>query len=91
MIAADSSKLVVGAKRRLGEPVSGMTHEELRSVLRGRGMEEDLVRRVLDELESCDFARFSSAGGSASEMDACLGRVRGLLDAIDGFRPREAA
>ncbi|HJL27787.1 MAG TPA: BatD family protein, partial [Polyangiaceae bacterium LLY-WYZ-15_(1-7)] len=89
--AAITTALQAALESRLGEPVSGMTHEELRSVLRGRGMEEDLVRRVLDELESCDFARFSSAGGSASEMDACLGRVRGLLDAIDGFRPREAA
>ena len=65
----------------------GLTHDELRQRLRDRGCDEDLVRRVIEELESCDFARFSSAGGSTQEMAACLGRARGLLGELERLGP----
>lgn len=35
---------------RLGAPVGGFTHRELRDHLKEQGMEEDLTRRVVDEL-----------------------------------------
>ncbi len=61
----------------------GLTHEELRALLRDRGCGHDLIRRLVEELESCDFARFSSAGGSREEMLACLKRARGLLAELE--------
>lgn len=76
---------------KLGENVGGLTHDELRRVLHARAMDPDLIRRIVDELEICDFARFSSAGGSSAEMTQTLDRARELLAKIDAFEPREVA
>lgn len=77
---------------RIGEPIGGMTRIELRSALRGRGMDDALILALDEELESCDFARFSSASAGRAEREACLARVQGLLLQLDRFVPdREAA
>lgn len=76
---------------RLGEAVTGLTHGQLRTILRRGGMDDDLERQILEELEACDFARFSSAGSSQDEMKACLGRARTLLKQIDQFEMERAA
>ncbi len=72
---------------RLGEAVGGITHTSLAKELSARGMEGELVKRIIDELESCDFARFSAAGGSSEEMERCLGRTKALLSRVDKFQP----
>lgn len=72
---------------RLEGPVGGLTHAELRGALEARGMPEDLAGRIIEELESCDFARFSAAGASADEMERCRQRVEALLDRLQSFRP----
>jgi len=87
---AVSAAIRGGLEARLGESVGGLTHDGLRRELRSAGMDEDLVRRVIEELESCDFARFSSAGGSTDEMNRCLDRTRALLSRVDRFEPSEA-
>ncbi len=55
------------------------------------GCGHDLIRRLVEELESCDFARFSSAGGSREEMQACLKRARGLLAELERVPVAEEA
>jgi len=70
---------------RLGEPIGGLTHPQLRDRLISRGMPEDLAGRTVDELEGCDFARFSAHGVSREEMSHCLDRARALLVRLDRF------
>jgi hypothetical protein len=72
---------------RLGEPVSGLTHAELRAHLLAQGMEPELVGRLVDELDGCDFARFSATGVAREEMARCLERVEALLARIARHRP----
>jgi hypothetical protein len=74
---------------RLGQPVGRFTHAELRRHLTERGMQETLVESVVDELEGCDFARFSAAGVKNEEMEACLSRARALLEKLDRFTPNK--
>ncbi|MEC7523773.1 MAG: BatD family protein [Myxococcota bacterium] len=72
---------------RLGQPVGSLTHPELSALLTRRGMEPELARAVVEELEGCDFARFSAAGVERAEMDECLTRARALLAKLDRFTP----
>ena len=81
--------LRASVERSLGEAVGSLTHDALRRQLRARGMEEELVRRLVDELDGCDFARFSSAGGTPEEMQQALGRGEALLDRLGRFRALE--
>ncbi len=83
---AQALKEVLEAK--LGRPVGSLTLGELRRALVARVMAEAVADRVADELEGCDFARFSAAGVRGEEMQSCLTRTRGLLDELDGFVPR---
>lgn len=83
---AQALKEVLEAK--LDRAVGSLTHAELRRVLVERGMAEGLADRVVDELEGCDFARFSAAGVRTEEMRSCLERTRGILAEIDRFSPR---
>lgn len=84
---AGALKEVLEAK--LARPVGSLTHAELRRTLTDRGMDEDLSSRVVDELEGCDFARFSAVGVEGDEMSGCLERARKLLVEIDRFEPSE--
>ena len=88
---AVASSLKAAIESKLGESVGGLTHDALRRDLRQRGMSEAIVRKLIEELEACDFARFSSAGASREEMDRTLARARDLLTELDRFRPQEAA
>ncbi|MBX3272916.1 MAG: protein BatD [Sandaracinaceae bacterium] len=72
---------------KLARPVGSLTHPELRELCAERGMDEDLAGRLVDELEGCDFARFSAVGVSPAEMESCLGRARALLEGLDRFEP----
>ena len=83
--------LGAAVEARIGESIGGMTRAELQRTLRGRGMDEGLVEGIQSELEACDFARFSSAGASRAERQACLDRTQGLLDRLEAFVPREEA
>ncbi len=83
--------LGAAVEARIGEAVGGMTRMELRSALRRRGMDDALILALDEELESCDFARFSSAGAGKAEREACLGRVQELLAQLDRFVPDQEA
>jgi hypothetical protein len=77
---------------QLAMPIGGFTHKELRDQLAARGMQQDLVARVVDELEGLEFASFSAAGTTSDEMERCAERIHALLDRIDRFEspPTEA-
>lgn len=88
---AVAATLKTAIETKIGEAVGGLTHDALRRDLRHKGMGEEVVRKLIEELEACDFARFSSAGASRDEMDRTLRRARELLSELDRFRPQEAA
>lgn len=89
--AAVARALSESIEARVGSPIGSMTHGELRAFLTGRGMDEDLARRVVDELEGSDFARFSSAGSSPDELERALERAEALILRIERFTPKELA
>jgi hypothetical protein len=72
---------------RLGTPVGGLTHPVLHAHLLARGMDGDLADRIVEELDGCDYARFSATGVTRAEMDQCLARVDAMLERIHRFRP----
>lgn len=72
---------------RLGEPVGSLTHAQLGERLVRAGMGADLRKRLVEELEGCDFARFSAEAGSDTEMERCLQRVRAMVQRIERFSP----
>lgn len=74
---------------KLGEAVGSLTHGQLKKRLVERGMKEDLAKSIGDELESAEYARFSTSGGAGGEMDACLERARQLLTELERFVPTE--
>jgi hypothetical protein len=80
------ASLVHALDARLGEPVSGLPHTELRGKLRASGFDEDLERRVINELEGADFARFAASGVSQEEMDRCLQRTTAIIQRIQQSR-----
>lgn len=67
---------------RLGEAVTGLPHTELRSKLAAEGFDEDLVGRVINELEGADFARFAASGVGQDEMDRCLQRTSAIVERL---------
>ena len=73
---------------KLNASAQGMTQQELSERLRRRGADDDLTRRVIDELEGCDFARYSAVAADAEEMKTSLSRSRALIDRI-GSLPQE--
>lgn len=87
--AAVAAALKDVLEAKLEQPVGSLTHAELRKTLVARGMDEATGDRIVDELEGCDFARFSAVGVGGDEMMSCLERARGLLGEIDRFRPTE--
>ncbi len=67
---------------RQGEPVGGLPHTELRKRLLETGLDEDLVQRVINELEGADFARFAASGVNRDEMERCLQRTATIVGRI---------
>ncbi|MGB8224150.1 MAG: BatD family protein [Polyangiales bacterium] len=71
---------------RLGEPVGGLPHAELRTRLDAQQFDEDLVRRVINELDGADFARFAASGVSQDEMERCLKRTVAIVERVQRSR-----
>lgn len=72
---------------KLGEAVGSLTHGQLEKRLVERGMKSELAKSVALELESSEYARFSTSGGADGEMEACLGRARNILGELERFVP----
>ena len=71
---------------RLGEPVGGLPHAALRTRLGSEGFDDDLVQRVINELEGADFARFAASGVSQDEMERCRQRTAAIVERIQRSR-----
>jgi hypothetical protein len=67
---------------KLGEPVGGLPHAELRTRLSAAGFDEDLIERVVNELEGADFARFAASGVDKDEMERCLQRTNAIIERV---------
>ena len=87
LLGDHSSALKEVLEAKLGHAVGSLTYPELRGRLGERGMDESLASEIVDELEGCDFARFSAVGVSGDEMESCLDRTRALLVGLDRFTP----
>jgi hypothetical protein len=76
---------------RLGRAVSGLRMDELRELLRRRGVPGDIVERVADTLEDCDRARFAPGTGDVGRdrMNAALERAGDLIVVIEKARLNE--
>jgi len=74
---------------KLGESVGSLTHPQLHKRLVDRGMIEPLAKRLVDELEASEFARFSTSGAAGAEMQATLERAQKLLGELERFTPTE--
>jgi hypothetical protein len=71
---------------RLGEPIGGLPHSELRSRLDEDGLDADLIDRIVNELEGADFARFAASGANPREMERCLQRTAAIVDRVQRQR-----
>ncbi len=67
---------------RTGEPVRGLSNAELRPRLVAAGFDDDLVQRIINELEGADYARFAASGVDAKEMQRCLQRTKTIVERI---------
>ncbi len=74
---------------KLGVRVEGLTREELERVLDGAGFDQGLCQEVLQELDNCDFARFTPAASDPAEMERTLSRAKKLLDRIIRVKTNE--
>jgi hypothetical protein len=82
-----ASALQTTLEARLGEPVSGLTQNALRSRLVERGMPDKLSAALCELLAQCDFARFSSAAVSEADMQGLLARAEHLWSDVAAFSP----
>ena len=64
----------------------GLPHAALRTRLVAEGFDDDLVQRVINELEGADFARFAASGVSKDEMERCRQRTAAIIERIQGSR-----
>ena len=84
--ASEALLTILGA--RLGESARGLTLRQVERKLYDLGADEGLARRVVDELESCDFARFSAAGVEPLEMEQALKRAAALMVRLGRLTPQ---
>ncbi|MCZ6807517.1 MAG: BatD family protein, partial [Deltaproteobacteria bacterium] len=71
---------------QMNEPVRGLSNVELRTRLVAGGFDDDLVQRVINELEGADFARFAASGVDTEEMERCLQRTETIVERIHRVR-----
>jgi hypothetical protein len=67
----------------LEQPVQSMTQQELQSYLARRGFESPLIRRIVDDLESFDRARFAPSAAGEKEMRQAVQKTKELLEKVE--------
>lgn len=68
---------------RLEEASTGLPHAHLRARLESAGFGDDLIDRVINELEGADFARFAASGVDRDEMQRCLQRAAAIIQRVE--------
>lgn len=81
--AAVSHALMDFLEARLAQPVKGLTHGALTSLLQANGATAAHTRALVAELENCDYARFAPSDGHAG-VEECVTRARTLVDELEG-------
>jgi hypothetical protein len=76
---------------KLGQPIAGLSRDELRSLLARSGLGAELVDRTIAALEECDRARFAPGTLHESDMRAALDRAGEVILQIERARLREVA
>lgn len=70
-------------EERVGQPVQSLTRDELAQLMASKGFDEGTIERIDEELQNCDFARFTPAASGPAEMKEALGRTQQLLKEIE--------
>jgi hypothetical protein len=81
--AALSRILTTFLEVRLHTTVRGLTRLGLRQRLEAAGLGPDLATEIADELENCEFARFSPDGDRDARLQEALRRAGELVGRID--------
>ena len=76
-------------EERIGFSVQSMTREEMRNVLKEKGLGDGLVFSLETRLEEFDFARFAKSGSTNEQMQSALESTRSLLKQIEKIRIRD--
>ena len=75
---------------KLDASAQGMTHAEVKEGLDSCGADDNLKQRVVDELEGCDFARYSAEAAGAIEMKTSLDRARAIIERLGKLQQVES-
>jgi hypothetical protein len=79
----EMTKAVTGfVADKLGMPSAGLTAVDVREKLASAGVPEDLVNRVTDLLEACDYGRFAASAHTPAEMASMLDGARYVLSEL---------
>lgn len=76
---------------KLSRPVTGLSRDELRSLLAAAGLAPELTDKTIAALEECDRARFTPGSSSEAEMREALDRAGEVILQIERARLREVA
>jgi hypothetical protein len=68
---------------KLGQPVTGLSRDELRAHLGAAGLSSSVVNTTIDALEQCDRARFAPGSAAQDEMRAALDRAGEIILQIE--------
>ena len=75
---------------KLGQPIAGMSRDELREALQRAGGGADVVDSALRALDTCDRARFAPGGLGQEEASATIDQASEILAALDRLDNRPA-
>ena len=78
--------LIVFLEARLEAPVAGDTMSEVKRRLLQRGFTSEQAEKVVVEIESSDFARFSRSAGNEEERRHALSRMEQLIKELAKVR-----
>lgn len=84
---AAAAALSAMLEARMDAPIGGYTHAELRAHLVARGMDVELAKATVEQLEASDYARFSPDAGSSEALRAAAERLDGTLSRLSRFEP----
>ena len=81
---AETGKALVGfLGDKLNVAEAGMISDEVRSVLKSRGVSAEVIEETFIVLQTCDFQRFAPSDASEDEMRTFLKRTETVMSRLD--------